>query len=420
MRYTITFFILSISLVLSGFTPMQALSVEYLPTPGETVTTVFQSQDSIPLKYSMESFPKEIYLGDTIYWTIYVENTSPDVVKLSGRSCFPMHEYYPGKFTLSSDLTNQNYRWIAEYPSTIQALRAVCIKDLQPGEKYCDGKHYLEFPPLEDLKEPFWQELSKKMPRGGVICKLRIQHSYGYNDPNLNQPRTVRIEQDILIKPRPINEMALLEKWYKNTPENLFPKIDGSRKVPHNMDLKSSGRSDIVINGVKYDPWLFIRLGNRKPSDPNNPTTLDGWRKLEASLIPGTMRDEVRLTRLQLEYYSAKEGTDTENAKNELVDWLKSLPDPQRTVMATFLVGQMHYFAHSHANRQKPTPLNEKNRELMQAISDLLDDACRKSLNLWLSNYYNPFQDGSLSPPEDEKIIRPFLEIIESIRKAIP
>ena len=105
-----------------------------------------------------------------------------------------------------------------------------------------------------------------------------------------------------------------------------------------------ASKSDIVINGNKYDPWMFIRLGNRKPSDPNNPTTLDGWRKLEASLVPSTMRDEVRLTRLQLEYYSAKKGEASENAKNELVEWLQSLPEVQRTIMTTFLVSKMYDF----------------------------------------------------------------------------
>jgi hypothetical protein len=164
---------------------------------------------------------------------------------------------------------------------------------------------------------------------------------------------------EILIKPRPANEMALLERWYKNTPEELFPVVGGGRKIPRDMDLKSSGRSDIRIGRNRFDPWMFVRLGNRKPSDPNNPTTLDGWRKLEASLIPSTMRDEVRLVRLQLEYYAANAGEDAAQAKKELVDWLRSLPAPQQTVMIASLV--------YNSGRFSGTMLHSRNQELVRA-----------------------------------------------------
>jgi len=188
-----------------------------------------------------------------------------------------------------------------------------------------------------------------------------------------SEHHSIELNEEILIKPRPANEMELLEKWCKNTPGKLFPEVDGNSKIPHDLILQSSGRNDIVINGKKYDPWLFIRLGNRKPSDPNNPTTLDGWRKLEASLIPSTMRDEVRLTRLQLEYYSAKEGTDTENAKNELAEWLKDLPEPQRSYMLAVLVDRMNYYSiYLLVNSEKPTPPIEKYRELMRTLFDLI------------------------------------------------
>ena len=211
-------------------------------------------------------------------------------------------------------------------------------------------------------------------------------------------------EQDILIKPRPANEMALLNKWYKNTPEKLFPRVDGNRKVPNleDYDLKSSGKSDIKIGWNKYDPWLFIRLGNRKPSDPNNPTTLDGWRKLEASLIPSTMRDEIRLTRLQLEYYSSQKGEASEKAKAELIDWLKSLPEVQRTIMTTFLVSKMNDFYR--------TSLRDQNRELIRSLYDMLDYGCQEAVcNFESINY----KDRTLPPPEGVKVVRPFMEVVE-------
>jgi len=105
---------------------------------------------------------------------------------------------------------------------------------------------------------------------------------------------------------------------------------------------------------------MFVRLGNRKPSDPNNPTTLAGWRELEASLVPSTMRDEVRLVRLQLEFYAASAGEDSAQAKKYLLDWLKSLPTPQRVVMAASLV--------YNSMRFRGTTLQTRNQELVRAI----------------------------------------------------
>ena len=116
--------------------------------------------------------------------------------------------------------------------------------------------------------------------------------------------------------------------------------------------LQGSADSKIKIGWSKWDPWLFIRIGNRKPSDPNNPTTLKGWRELENQLSPSTMRDEVRLTRLQLEYYSASSQKKREEAKKELVDWLRSLPQAQRTSMVSSLKSKEILFRNTKLKKE--------------------------------------------------------------------
>jgi hypothetical protein len=79
-----------------------------------------------------------------------------------------------------------------------------------------------------------------------------------------------------------------------------------------------------------FDVWNFARFGNRKPSDPNNPTTLAGWRELEAKFAPSTVRDEITLTRLQLEYYNAENDAETDAALDRLIAWLNALDPTQR------------------------------------------------------------------------------------------
>jgi hypothetical protein len=355
--------------------------IEYMPTPGESATDVGPVRDD-KATMSVEVFPTEINLGDAAYVAVYYENrTSGDLVFLPNFSIL---------CSLSSPFFQDDYHWVDECRSGGYDSTVVLPRTIEPGEKYLFGIEALEFPPLDDWGAPFWQELIAKIPAEGTTCGLRVKCG------------SAEIERDILVKPRPAVEMALLKQWYDDTPETLFPKIEGDRKIPYNgVYLEPSGKSNIRIGGKEYDPWLFVRFGVRKPSDPNNPTTLEGWRELEASLIPSTMRDEVRLTRLQLEYYSAKKGGASEQAKAELVDWLESLPEVQQRRMTTSLVSKMHEFYDS--------PLRDKNRELMRALYDILDVGSQGIVCNFESIKYN---DRALTPPPGVKVTRPFMDVV--------
>jgi len=397
-----------IILLISGCNKMEVITIEYVPTTGETVTITAPIRDADSVKHTYEMFPNEIYYGDTVYLVCYdtniSDNTIPGFADIKDTNIIS-----PCSVTISSDTLQSQYNWIGEYCSSVWDDRGLDTRNFIPGEKRLGCKYYLEFPPLEDWNVPFWKEMREKITPEGVRCKLSITLLY-HRRPGESwtvewvESATTVVTQEILVKPRLENEMTLLEQWYKNTPEKLFPKVDRSRKIPHDdyWGLISSGRSNIKIGWSSYDPWLFIRIGNRKPSDPNNPTTLDGWRELEASLVPSTMRDEVRLTRLQLEYYSATKGEASENAKKELADWLKSLPDPQRIVMTTFLVSKMYDFFQ--------TSLRDKNRELIRALYDILDYGCQESVcNFESINY----KDSTLTPPQGVRVQRSFMEIVE-------
>ena len=398
-------FLLAIFLLISGCQKIEVASVEYIQPPGEEVTITVPVRESDSVMHSYELFPNEIYFGDTIYLVCYDTNISDNMIP--GYIDINKVEVSSSSFaSLMSDVLHSQYNWIGESLTSMWKDWAPGMRNFIPGEKRSGFKFYLEFPPLEDWDDPFWKEMREKMTSEGVKCVLRMTARYNYCPKESWQEyletSEYEIFQDILIKPRPANEMAILEQWYNDTPEKLFPKVDRNRKVPRDMDLKSSGRSNIKIGWKKYDPWLFIRVGNRKPSDPNNPTTLDGWRKLEASLVPSTMRDEVRLTRLQLEYYSAKKGKASDNAKQELIEWLKSLPDTQRTVMTTFLVSKMYDFY--------LTSLRDKNRELMRALYDMLDHGCQEAVcNFESINY----RDRTLPPPAGIKVMRSIVEVLE-------
>ncbi|MBQ2791339.1 MAG: hypothetical protein IJE97_17010, partial [Thermoguttaceae bacterium] len=98
-----------------------------------------------------------------------------------------------------------------------------------------------------------------------------------------------------------------------------------------------------------------------KPTLVDAPPTVDGWRRLEAEFAPSTLRDEIALTRLQLEYYDAPEGAASDAALKRLVDWFKTRPEPQRAAWLFSLRRRALYFFKN--------PLEAKNATLRKELT---------------------------------------------------
>ncbi|MGI6402402.1 MAG: hypothetical protein ACOX0A_09925 [Thermoguttaceae bacterium] len=310
----------------------------YVPTSGEVVVAYEDALDSGKVKRTVEVFPNEVYFGDTVYFPFYLENLSDsEIIRYRQASNGDM--WMDGfKVVISSPQLKEEYRYRFENPTGVPvATRFRPLHKLVPGEKYCYKRLYLELCPLEAYDDPFWQELRENLSPDGVICEVNVETGESDEDAldfSSFQDPLCKFSQKILVKPRPDEEMALLENWYKNMPKDLTPVMDG-----RNGALPNSGKSNIRLPGYfkqTYDPWLFIRAGYRKPSDPNNPQTLEGWRDLEASLIPSTLRDEIRLTRFRIEYLATKRTAEAERVTDEYAKWMKSLPEPQRKIMLSY------------------------------------------------------------------------------------
>ena len=313
------------------------------------------------LRYVVQVWPTEIYLGDPIYFSCFLENASNETIPQYPVSLFATIIHC----NVASPFDDSNYEFLEER-SGIPALmdRVIELRDFAPSERREGASRTFAFPPLEDSRSKFWARWDN-LPKEGVVCELGVQAKQLVQDADASKQHWAVCEKTfkIRVKPRPTNETALLRQWRDATSTNLFPVVDEKwGKIPRGGSLKSSGKSDIWVGWRRFDPWLFIRVGNRKPSDPNNPTTLDGWRKLEREFAPSATRDEIRLTRLQLEYYSAKKGEKSDAAKKELVDWLAGLPEPQRVVLTSFLLSKEADFA--------KTTLAEKNREALQTLKE--------------------------------------------------
>ena len=322
------------------------------------------SNETLPgIRRTLKIYPAdEIYFGDTLYIICEEENCSKKAYYAPVN--FPT--VMAARISISSDGIATDYSAKTELPEAYAPNWHVGPETNRTrffGDKQIQFCKYFEFAPLEDWNAPFWSALREKLSAAhdGVVCKLHINNTYIDKDA---KSHFMTYEREILVKPRPDGESNRLEDWYDTTPSKLFPIVYGEGllqcKARKPNALKTKNKDCIKINGKSYDPWFFIRVGNRKPSVPNNPTTLAGWRKLEAEFAPSTLRDEITLTRLQLEYYDADEGEASDAALKALVDWLAQRPEPQRVVLSQSLLSKRAKF--------KETPLEAKNATLCDAL----------------------------------------------------
>ena len=321
------------------------------------------------VEFGLEASATEIYFGDAVYFRAFDRNASETPVyrTLVRDSQIDYYERFTnvdfGFFSeavFSADGVAGTYSWAPEFPKRapegVWRMGGPLWTEIPPGAERDYGAFAVEFPPLEDWDDPFWRGVRKRL---ATQERVELRARFHFERTLKTKPRTERIEGEglpsggievvrfapegvydgvvekkIVLKRRPSAEMKRLDGWFEATPSGVFPERNESEgKAPRTEPTRLPDRRDVEIAGKKYNPWLVVRYGNRKPADPNNPTTLDGWRELEAEFSPSTLRDEITLTRLQLEYYNAATEAEAETALKTLVAWLDALPGPQRAAM---------------------------------------------------------------------------------------
>ncbi len=321
----------------------------------------------------LEASATEIYFGDAVYFRAFDRNVLETPIERIGAFYAQVGGFSPyvgadysfmaRGAEVEADGVGGTYRWTPEFPRRAfppqfgKTERAV----ISPGAELDYGAFAVEFPPLEDWNDPFWRAVRKRL---ATEKRVEIQVSFDFlrtlekaaPAPSKDSGamgcaaaswETIekRVEKKIVLKRRPDAEMKRLDAWFAATPKEAFPeRVDVEKgagyKIPSMEKIAEESRGAVEVAGKKYSPRLVVRCGARKPSDPNNPTTLDGWRKLEAEFSPSTLRDEITLTRLQLEYYNAATEAETETALKTLVAWLDALPGPQRAALVASITSR--------------------------------------------------------------------------------
>ncbi len=332
------------------------------PSPGSTgsvATFELRGDPDFPeVVRTLSVYPTVVSVGDVVYFIVVEENRSNETLPV-WRVGF--QEPVGSIGTLSSAGFSTRYKAIPEIPYDVFLDRGVETRPLEPGERRITWRGFCEVPPLEDWNAPFFKELREKLRDAPDGVPVRLTSSFFGPDGE-------RLSVPLVVKERPDAETRRLEDWLAATPERLLPIIDeANRKRLRSEELPPNPRDGVRVAGRSFDPRAFVRFSFRKPNRPNAPRKLTDWRKLETEFSPSTLRDEIVLTRLQLEYYNAEEGEASDAALKILVDWLQSRPEPQRDVMSATL-NEAREYLRKRRDYNEDFPLNAKNRKLLESF----------------------------------------------------
>jgi len=317
--------------------------------------------------YEVVVYPEEVYFGDPVYIGIRLNNISEKVVGYDTQ-CYDRDAFW---LSLLSENIPVPYHLLREYLNAFFCFwhNPPPLHLFQPDESVLVFVAYQELPALEDIDFPFWEEAKKRLEVGeSIVAYVGMEEPHNSRAP-WPEPNYRYISKPFIIKPRPGSEMELVKNWLEGTPERLRPApfdqlvkegnyfevygttdefeavtltpkpgfVSKERYLKINRNLGfyfASNEHFIHVQGKEYFPYYFLRHGNRKPGDPVCPTTWQGWKELEESLSPSTMRDEIRLTRIIIQY------CDTQDKKvlTELKEWFADMNELQRWSMANSIL----------------------------------------------------------------------------------
>jgi len=304
--------------------PLMLLVSIFMTKPG-------WGEESVKTEVNLSVFPKELAIGDTSYVVVSAINHSEEVMNVMT----PVFTFAYDGAMVQFDLSRGDKTWHGTFECNVhrEATRDIMpVYTIPSGETIVFIAVPLQFPSLDELHTSFWEETLKELKDHpeGIAFDFGIEFSPPkgsiFHGAKTGSPG--RLTDKVTLKLRNAEEIAMIEEWYRKTPEDYFPVLNkGShiRKVPPQGLRKESGRK---ILG--QSPWLFVNIGNRYPGDPNIPTTWQGWQELEESISPSTMRDEIRLTRILIQYCD----TQDEKVLEELKAWFAGMNEVQRTCMA--------------------------------------------------------------------------------------
>jgi hypothetical protein len=303
------------------------------------------NQNDSVWEMSIDTYPNEIYFGDHVYVVISLKNQTekPQEVYYFDTEIYP-HTEYGLKMTISDADDVLRYPVLFEERDNSVAC-AIPAKPgiVSPGNEVVVYRERLQFPPLEDMDTEFWKNVSFAISNG-KSKELYLNCRYQLDKPkDQENPIAVTVRKKFTIKQRNEKETELLRTWYSESPEEIFPVTKWSSVTGNGRKYGKGEHGDHIRLEDKFikfrdHQWpsdYFVSWANRTPPQGFCPETWQGWKELEESLTPSTMRDEIRLTRMIIQYCDTKDTA----VLDELKEWFAGMNEVQRIVMTKSLLG---------------------------------------------------------------------------------
>lgn len=286
------------------------------------------------LKFEVSVYPKTISVGDVVYFHVKQTNVSE-------KPFWIFHEEH---------LAAAN---IAVLSSSASQKRPVLTLDgryslgvstlnLRPGETYDYSRRlcvhatpYWEefkniFPSAEnnDVAQ-FWKDVRQQVAeKGAVDCEVTIYAApprLMFEDRNIDLPLENKLD-DSVYSPIGGGTFTITSRSEKEmqTLESLWRGFQGKASAAFKI---SEQTSDLT----RYLSGVMNSRGNDLPN------TVEGWRDLEERFSPATLKDEITLIRLIVEYYVAEQGQDSDKAFAKIFEFIDSRPRAQRCAFLTTL-----------------------------------------------------------------------------------
>jgi hypothetical protein len=328
------------------------------------VTGSVFAENLIDLEIELNS--DEIYFADTLYIAVYAKNVSGKPINNfpafgtlpADLSCPEFFDYFKIYLSHANDSAifpfyqNRLCRWYY-----IDLKRACPTKQilLNSGEKVRIGIVLFKLPMLEDIKDPFWSSVLKEPLKDNDKFILNIEGVFKKDNITYFDGK---ICNRLKINPRSKESMRVITDWYKNLPLKRYEVSTEFPSVRYRTENYSLYRSKIIrIGKLSSQPWMYrYELENDYPPDYLCPTTWEDWKKLEDIFETGTLQDEIRFSRICIQYYT----TADEKVLDELKSWLKKMNPLQRIIIVN----------PNYLNRQENLPNSKKLYETIQSFKD--------------------------------------------------
>ena len=207
--------------------------------------------EKLPIEIGISIFPKEVAPGDTCYVLVEVTNNSDLLVLARVPQFYRAIQGELVQFCLSRE--GKTWHGTFEYDVSLNTgYGHIPPSDYQvaSGEAIVYLALPLQFPPLDELHTPFWEETLRKLQDHpeGLVFDFWVHFPGPFWDYPLlfDKDYTEKLKEiytriknkvgfppcQVTIKLRNADEMAMIEKWYQNTPQSDFPIIEDYGRDP--------------------------------------------------------------------------------------------------------------------------------------------------------------------------------------------